>query len=84
MNAVHSNMTDMWPKDWQNLPATKYLDLNMMLFWWLEKNKDKSVNEQVELLYGYVKDSIGLTLTYDQLKRRALQLDTKGLIPVLV
>ena len=77
-------MTDMWPKDWQNLPATKYLDLNIMLFWWLEKNKDISINEKVEILWGHVKDSEKMTLTYDQLVRRELQLDTKGLIPTRV
>ena len=84
VNSVHKEMTDMWPKDWQNLPATKYLDLNMMLFWWLEKNKDISINEKVERLWGYVKESEKLTLTYDQLVRRELQLDTKGLIPTRV
>lgn len=83
VNAVHSNMTDMWPKDWQNLPATKYLDLNMMLFWWLEKNKNFSINEKVEKLYSYLVEHDGM-LTYDELVRRELQLDTKGLIPTRV
>lgn len=83
VNAVHKNMTDTWPKDWQNLPATKYLDLNVMLFWWLEKHKNLSINEQIALLLSYVQNYIGV-LTYDKLVRRELQLDTKGLIPTRV
>lgn len=84
INSLHSNLSKYWPEDSENLPATKYLDLNLMLFWWQEKNKDLSVKQQIEELYAYISSRTSELLTYEKLQGRELQLDTKGLIPTKV
>jgi len=68
----------------ENLPATKYLDLHIMLFWWQEKNKDLTAKQQVDELYSYICNRLEETMTYEKLQDRELQLDTKGLIPTKV
>ncbi len=80
INSIHSNMDKYWPDSKQNLPATKYLDLGLMMFWWLEKHNDLSVQEQVNTLLGYIIDH-EFRIKYEELRHRKLTLDTKGLIP---
>lgn len=84
INSVHSNLSKYWPEDSENLPATKYLDLHIMLFWWQEKNKDLTAKQQVDELYSYICNRLEETMTYEKLQDRELQLDTKGLIPTKV
>ncbi|RKJ74943.1 hypothetical protein D7X33_18805 [Butyricicoccus sp. 1XD8-22] len=81
INAVHSKLAAYWPDNGQRLPATKYLDLNLLLFWWIEKNGSLTAPEKVEELLGYIENSLLCTESYKSLQRRALPLDTKGLIP---
>ena len=81
INALHSRLSAYWPASVQRDPATKYLDLHLMLFWWLEKNSDKSIAEKVEILYNYMSEQYYDNLTYDSLTHRELRLDTKHLIP---
>lgn len=81
VNALHSKLSAYWSESKENLPATKYLDCDIMLFWWLEKNKDLTTKQQIEELYSYISNCISGPITYGELKRRKLQLDTKGLIP---
>ena len=80
VNAVHSNLSAYWPEERQNLPATKYLDLGLTFFWWLQKHKDLSTYEKVEELLGYIKDQ-PYTARVADWRKRPLTLDTKGLIP---
>lgn len=84
INALHSNLKAYWPDTKENLPSTKYLDLNLMLFWWLEKNKDLTTQQQIEELYAYINQYKGQFITYEQLKARHLTLDTKGIIPTAI
>lgn len=70
--------------DKENLPATKYLDCDIMLFWWLEKNKDLTTKQMVDELYSLICNRINDPITYKELKRKKLGLDTKGIIPVQV
>lgn len=84
INSLHSNLSKYWSEDSENLPATKYLDLSLMLFWWQEKNKDLTTKQQVEELYAYISSRTAEQLTYEKLQSRVLQLDTKGLIPTKV
>ena len=84
INSLHSNLRAYWPTARENLPSTKYLDLNLMLFWWLEKNKDLSTQQQIEELYAYIREYKGQVITYEQLKARHLTLDTKGIIPTAI
>ena len=60
--------------------ATKYLDLGIIFFWWLEKNSDLTTQEKVEKLYKEVSPVIGNT-EYEDIPNRELSLNTKGLIP---
>ena len=83
INALHSNLAAYWPEERENLPATKYLDIELAFFWWLEKNKDLSTQEKVQELLGYIKDTY-YTVTLDDWQDRPLTLDTKGLIPRVV
>ena len=50
-----------------------------MLFWWLQKRPDKTTDQKVDELFGYVKRQTSTTLDYDSLKERQLPLDTKGI-----
>ena len=81
INALHSRLSAFWPKSAEREPATKYLDLQLMLFWWLEKNKDLSIREQVEMIYGYLSEQYYSMFTWEKLIKRPLMLDTKNWIP---
>ena len=35
-------------------PPQKYLDCDIMLFWWLEKNKDLTTKQMVDELYSLI------------------------------
>lgn len=83
VNALHSNLSSYWPRERENLPATKYLDVETTFFWWLEKNKDLSTNEKVQELLSYI-DHNFCTFTLDDWQDRPMELDTKGLLPQVV
>ena len=83
VNALHSNLASYWPDERENLPATKYLDLETTFFWWLEKNKDLSTQEKVQELLGYITNNY-YTVTLDDWQDKPMDLDTKGLIPRVV
>ena len=51
----------------ENLPATKYLDCDIMLFWWLEKNKDLTTKQMVDELYSLICNRINDPITYKEL-----------------
>lgn len=70
--------------DKENLPVTKYHDCDIMLFWWLEKNKDLTTKQMVDELYSLICDRINDPITYKELKSMKLGLDIKGIIPVQV
>lgn len=80
VNAIHSSLNAYYPKHKGNLPATKHLQLGTDMFWWLEKNKDLSLQEKVDALYNLLINN-ALNLTYDELIHQKLTIDTKGLIP---
>ena len=81
INALHSRLSAFWPKSAEREPATKYLDLQLMLFWWMEKNKDLSIREQVEMIYDYLSEQYYSKFTWEKLIKRPLMLDTKNWIP---
>lgn len=84
VNAIHSKLAAYWPDNGQRLPATKYLDLNLLLFWWIEKNGHLTAPQKTEELFSYIESNLLCTESYKNLQRRALPLDTKGLIPQYV
>lgn len=83
INAVHSNLRMQWPKKGNNHPATKYLDLGLILFWWMEKNKDLTPQQQAEELLACISSlqAPNSPITYVAIKNRPLPLDTKKIIP---
>ena len=48
INALHNDIGSYWSKDAERAPATKYMDLSLMLLWWLRKNKELTVHEKVD------------------------------------
>lgn len=82
INALHSKISAYYPKSAERAPATKYLDLSLMLFWWLEKNGQLSAADKADKLYDLVSDKIGITgADYESVTNRELTLNTKGLFP---
>lgn len=82
INAVHSKISAYWEKTSERQPATKYMDLSLMLFWWLEKNGQLSTNEKVDELYNLVSGNLGLNgIDYESITNKSLYLNTKRLIP---
>lgn len=86
INALHAKLSAFWPKSAGREPATKYIDLQLMLFWWLEKHREMPTARQVDELYKYLSEPTyeSNTLTYDRLIHRPLHLDTKYMIPEYV
>lgn len=80
INALHSRLQNHWPDKSGRQLATKYLDLGLIFFWWLEKNSNLTTQEKVEKLYKEVSSVIGNT-EYEDIPNRELNLNTKGLIP---
>ncbi len=82
VNAVHAAIAQYWSKHQERIPSTKYMDLSLMLMWWLQKNKELTTNEKVEKLYEIIQDQhITVDTLYEKIKSRELQLNTKGYFP---
>lgn len=82
VNALHSDIAKYWPKQQERIPSTKYMDLSLMLMWWLRKHDDLTTNEKVEKLYEIIQDQhITVDTLYEKIKSRELQLNTKGYFP---
>ena len=85
VNSLHSAMDKFISKDMERKPATKYLDLYLMMFWWLQKNKDLSQTQMSELLFNIMTGHVDchmranmIPVTIDDLVGRPLPIDTKG------
>lgn len=85
VNALHSAMDKFISKDLESKPATKYLDLYLMMFWWLQKNKDLNQTQLTELLYQIMTGHVDYStrakmepITICDLVSRPLPIDTKG------
>lgn len=81
INSIHSKLNVYWSNDAHKLPATKYLDLSLILFWWMEKNSNLSTAQKVDKLYEYICAQDDTATSYESLQNRRLPLDTKGLLP---
>ena len=80
VNALHSTFSMYYAEHRRNLPATKYLDLGVDFFWWLQKNKQLTTQQKVKLLFDMLLEK-PFDITYNELIHRKLTLDTKALIP---
>lgn len=92
VNSVHSELARFMNNINGKLPATKYLDLYLIFFWWLYKYKDYSTKEKVQMLYNIMTDNITDLeakarvdqITGKEIYSRELTLDTKGQFPTRV
>lgn len=89
VNSLHSGMDSYLDRYKGRAFSIKYLDLNLMLFWWLQKYKDYPVEEKVQALYNIMNDEIPdidtrervNQVTMAELQSREISLDTKGKFP---
>lgn len=82
INALHSDIGSYWSKSAERTPATKYMDLSLILLWWLRKNKELTVHEKVDKLYKIIQDQhITVDALYEDIKNRELKINTKGYFP---
>lgn len=84
INSLHSSIERFFGSK-ECLPATKYIDLYLKMFWWLQKNKDLSSNDLTSILFklvtGYVDNTARAKMTRTTIKdlvTRELPIDTKG------
>lgn len=85
VNSLHSSLDKFISKDLESKPATKYLDLYLMMFWWLQKNKDVSNTDLVSRLFSIMTGNIDndsrtkmLPITIESLNSREFPIDTKN------
>ena len=58
------------------------MDLSLIFLWWLRKNKELSINENVKKLYEIITDpKLQIDTQYETIKNREITLNTKNLIP---
>lgn len=89
VNSVHSALTSYMDRFSGRVYTTKYLDLNLMLFWWLFKYKNYSTEEKAQALYKIMIDDIPDLdakervdlVTGNTLVNREITIDTKGTFP---
>lgn len=82
INGLHSKLNKFWNAKYGRLPSTKYMDIEIMLFWWLEQNKDLSLEEQIRKLYNLLVEVYGkTTVDYKEISKHKMSLDTKGYFP---
>lgn len=85
INAIHSKLSAFYPEQAERTPATKYLGLQLKLFWWLEVNGTLSTQDKVDKLYDMMAERSNITGTdYESITNRELTLNTKGLFPTKV
>ena len=84
INSLHSSIERFFGSK-EYLPATKYIDLYLKMFWWVQKNKDLSSKELTNILFrimtGYVDNADRAKMskvTISSLVTRKLPIDTKG------
>lgn len=89
VNSVHSALSRFMDPKTGKVYTTKYLDLNLMLFWWLFKYRDFNTEEKAQALYSIMNDEIPdielrekvNQVTLKELQNREISLDTKGQFP---
>jgi len=89
VNSVHSALARYMDPKIGKVYTTKYLDLNLMLFWWLFKYREYNTEEKAQALFSIMNDQIPdielrekvNQVTLNELQNREITLDTKGLFP---
>lgn len=89
VNSVHSALSGYMDSKKGKVFNTKYLDLTLMLFWWLQQYKKYTTNQKVEILYAIMTDDISdlavrervNQVTEGEIMNREITLDTKNKFP---
>jgi len=82
VHAGHSDIAKYWSKSEERTPSTKYMDLGLILLWWIRKNKGLTIYEKVDKLYEIVQDQhVTVDALYEDIKDRELKINTKGYFP---
>ena len=89
VDSVHSALSAFMNAGVAKVYTTKYLDLNLMLFWWLFKYRDFTTEEKTQALYNIMIDQIPdielrekvNQVTLKEIRNREITLDTKGCFP---
>lgn len=85
INAIHSKLSAFYPEQEERAPATKYLGLQLKLFWWLEVNGTLGTQEKVDKLYDIMASKTNVTgADYTSIINRELTINTKGCFPTKV
>ena len=85
INAIHSKLSAFYPEQEERAPATKYLGLQLKLFWWLEANGTLGTQEKVDKLYDIIASKTNVTgADYTSITNRELTINTKGCFPTKV
>lgn len=84
VNGIHSQIEKMLPESGERLPATKYLNQYMALFIWLWQHKGLPLADKELLLKRTIADSYHYAESYDKIKVRPLDINTKDQFPNVV
>ena len=58
VNAVHNALSSYMDRTKGKVFNTKYMDLTLMLFWWLQRYKNYTTQQQVQMLWDIMNDNI--------------------------
>ena len=78
INALHSSL-DRFLGSNEYKPATKYLDLYLIMFWWIEKNKDVSQIILCEQLFNILLGRVSYTVRSKMINVRQSDLISRPL-----
>lgn len=89
VNAVHNALSSYMDRTKGKVFNTKYMDLTLIFFWWLQKNKKYTTQQQVQMLWDIMNDNISEIelrekvnqVPQEELMNREITIDTKGEFP---
>ena len=89
VNAVHNALSSYMDRTKGKVFNTKYMDLTLMLFWWLQRYKNYTTQQQVQMLWDIMNDNISdielrekvNQVSQSNLMHREITIDTKGQFP---
>ncbi|MCI9505900.1 MAG: IS1595 family transposase [Oscillospiraceae bacterium] len=85
VNGIHSQIEKFMPESAERIPATKYLNQYMALFIWQWLHKGLTLDEKVIMLKRTLADSWDdYKESYESIKSRPLDINTKGQFPNVV
>ncbi len=80
VNGLHSNLNRYWPHKLGRAPSLKYMDVEIMLFWWLNQNEQLTVDEKVDGLYKILLEVYGkTTVDYNSISKHKTRINVERL-----